>query len=67
MGKLRFCAATFVGLAVVVFAAAAYGGARIGRLGNCSNSYQFFAHGAGSVTDFRASLLCLINEAQRAR
>src|SRR5262249_8049863 len=39
----------------------------IGRLGTCANSYEFFAHGAGSVTDFRASLLCLINEARKSQ
>lgn len=51
-------------LALTIFATAAQGGARIGKLGACANSYEFFAHGTGSVKDFRAALLCLINEAR---
>jgi hypothetical protein len=67
LGKLRFIAVASVAVALTVFTAAAHGGARIGRLGTCSNSYEFFAHGTGSVTDFRASLLCLINEARKSQ
>ena len=52
---------------LTVFAAVAHGGARIGKLGTCPNSYEFFAHGTGSVTDFRASLLCLIDEARKSQ
>lgn len=67
MRKLRFIAVASVGLALTVFAASAQGGARIGKLGTCANSYEFFAHGRGSVKEFRASLLCLINEARRSQ
>ena len=67
MGKLRFIAVAAVAVALTVFTAAAHGGSRIGRLGACSNSYEFFAHGTGSVSDFRASLLCLINEARKSQ
>jgi uncharacterized protein YkwD len=67
LGKVRFIAVASVAVALTVFTAAAYGGGRIGRLGTCSNSYEFFAHGTGSVTDFRASLLCLINEARKSQ
>jgi hypothetical protein len=67
LGKLRFIAVGLVAAALTIFTAAAHGGARIGRLGTCSNSYEFFAHGTGSVTDFRASLLCLINEARKSQ
>ena len=67
LSKLRFSAVASVGLALIVFAPAAQGGSRIGRLGTCSNSYEFFAHGTGSVTEFRASLLCLINEARKSQ
>jgi uncharacterized protein YkwD len=63
---LRFSAVASVGLALTVFAAVAHGGAKIRKLGTCANSYQFFAHGTGSVSDFRASLLCLINEARKS-
>jgi uncharacterized protein YkwD len=67
LGKLRFIAVASVGLVLAMFVADAHGGARIGRLGTCSNSYEFFAHGTGSVTAFRASLLCLINEARESQ
>ena len=66
MSKLRSSALTSVALALLVFVAAAHGGAKIARLGTCSNSYEFFAQGTGSVTHFRASLLCLINEARKS-
>jgi Cysteine-rich secretory protein family len=66
VGKLRFSAVTSVGLMLTVFVVVAHGGASIGRLGTCPNSYEFLAHGTGSVTDFRASLLCLINEARKS-
>jgi hypothetical protein len=66
VGKLRFCAVTSVAIVLAMFTAAARGGTRIGKLGTCPNSYEFFAHGTGSVTDFRASLLCLINEARKS-
>jgi hypothetical protein len=52
---------------LTVFAAVAHGGARIGKLGTCPNSYEFLARGTGSVTDFRASLVCLINEARKSQ
>ena len=67
MGKLRIAAVAAAVSVLAVFAAAAHGGTRIGRLGACPNSYEFFAHGTGSVTDFRGSLLCLINEARKSQ
>lgn len=67
VGKLRFSAVASVGLALTVFATAAHGGARIGKLRECPNSYEFFSHGTGSVTDFRASLLCLVNEVRTSQ
>lgn len=67
VGKLRFSAVASVGLVLAVFATVAHGGARTGKLGTCPNSYEFFAHGSGSVSDFRAALLCLINEARKSQ
>jgi cysteine-rich secretory family protein len=65
MTKLRFGIAAAVAVLALAFVApAAEGGSKIGKLGSCVNSYEFFAHGTGSVTDFRAALLCLINEAR---
>jgi hypothetical protein len=54
-------------LVLAPFAAVAQGGARIRTLATCPNSYEFFARGTGSVTDFRASLLCLINAARKSQ
>jgi len=65
MGKLRLSIAAVVSvLALALFATVAEGGGRVGKLSLCANSYEFFAHGTGSVKDFRAALLCLINEAR---
>ena len=65
MSRLRFSiAAAVAALGLALFAEVAEGGGRIGKLGSCANSYEFFAHGTGSVKDFRAALLCLINEAR---
>ena len=68
MIKVRFSiAAALAALALAIFAAVAEGGGRISKLGSCANAYEFFAHGTGSVTDFRAALLCLINEARASQ
>jgi uncharacterized protein YkwD len=68
MNQLRLSIATAVAaLALGLFATAAEGGARTGKLGTCANSYEFFAHGTGSVKDFRAALLCLISEARASQ
>ncbi|HEX4011907.1 MAG TPA: CAP domain-containing protein [Solirubrobacteraceae bacterium] len=53
-------------LASGALAASAQAGTRIGRLASCSNGYQFFGDGPGTVAGFRAGLLCLINEARQA-
>ena len=68
MNKIRFSiAATVTVLALGLFAAVAQGGSKTGKLGTCANQYEFFAHGTGSVKDFRAALLCLINEARASQ
>jgi uncharacterized protein YkwD len=65
MSGLRLgIAAVLAALALAAFAAVAEGGGKIGKLGPCANGYEFFAHGTGSVRDFRAALLCLIDEAR---
>jgi uncharacterized protein YkwD len=68
MRRLRIgIAAALAALALAVFAAVAEGGSPTGKLGSCVNSYEFFARGTGSVKDFRAALLCLINEARASQ
>ena len=68
MRKVRFSiAATIAALALALFAAVAEGGSKTGKLGSCANQYEFFAQGTGSVKDFRAALLCLINEARASQ
>ena len=65
MSRLRLgVVAALAVLGLAAFAAVAEGGGRISKLGSCANNYEFFAHGTGSVKDFRAALLCLINEAR---
>ncbi|MGO9889494.1 MAG: CAP domain-containing protein [Solirubrobacteraceae bacterium] len=68
MIKVRFSiAAALAALTLAAFASVAEGGGRIGKLGSCANEYEFFAQGTGSVTNFRAALLCLINEARASQ
>jgi uncharacterized protein YkwD len=68
MTRLRFTiAAAIAALTLALFAAVAEGGGATGKLGSCANSYEFFARATGSVKDFRAALLCLINEARASQ
>lgn len=52
--------------ALAMLTPAAQAGSRIHKLSSCTDAYAFYAPGAGSLTEFRTGLLCLINQARKA-